>query len=80
MNLYGVVSQEVVQYELPQVPEHALGVVPEAVEAQNFAVELQELLQCVVPFVWPKRLHTFLSLDQGPCETKEINTNHHMCI
>ncbi|TNN79118.1 hypothetical protein EYF80_010797 [Liparis tanakae] len=45
MDLDGVVSQVVVQQELPLVPEHALRVVPEAVEAQDIAVVVQELLQ-----------------------------------
>lgn len=63
MDLYGVISQEVVQYELPGVPEHALCVVPEAVEAQDFAVMLQELLQRVTPLVRPQWLHASLNLD-----------------
>lgn len=78
-DLYGVVSQEVVQYELSGVPERGICVVPEAVEAQDFAVVVQELLQCVTPLVRPKWLHTFLKLDEGPCEIRRINTYYYTC-
>lgn len=63
--------------ELPEVPEHALCVVPETVETQDFAIMVKELLQCVVPLVWPKWLHTFLNLDEGPCEIQRINISYH---
>lgn len=61
-DLYGVINQEVVQYELPQVNINALWVIPEAVEAQDFAVMVQELLQRIMSLIWPKWLHTLFEL------------------
>lgn len=64
------------QYELPDVPEHTLCVVPKAVEAQDFTVMFQVLLQCVTPLIWPKWPHIFLNLDEGPFQIRKINTSH----
>lgn len=68
------------QNELTGVPEHALCVVPEAVEAQDFAVVVQELLQRVAPLIRTKGLHTLLNLDGGPWEIQIINTYYHTSI
>lgn len=78
MNLYGVISQEVVQYEFSRVPEQSLCVIPEAEEAQDFAVMVQELLQSVTSLIWPKWLHTFLNLNQGTCEIRGTDTIKHV--
>lgn len=61
-DLYGVVSQEVVQDQLSGVTKHGVRVVPVAIEAQHLAVIVQKLLQCVVFLVRPQWLHRLVQL------------------
>lgn len=49
-------------YELSRVAKQALSVIPVAVEAQDIAVMVKELLQSVLSLIWTQWLHALLHL------------------
>lgn len=64
-DLDGVVCQKVVQLHPAVVPEHAVRVVPVAVELQHMAVTVQELPESVQLLVRPQWLHGCRELGRG---------------
>ncbi len=65
INFHCVICQEVMQDQLSGVSKHALSIIPVAVEAQDFAVMCQKLLQGIYSFIRPQRLHVLLHLWEG---------------
>ena len=61
-DLNRVVSEEIMQHQLPNITEHAVAIVPRTEEPQNVAVVVHELLQGVVFLVGSEGLHTFIHL------------------
>jgi len=47
-----------------RVSKHRVRIIPEAIEPQDVAIVVEELLQGVGAFVWSQRLHTFFHLIQ----------------